>query len=368
MDLTTRPVGTDPLLRHAASWGLPGGPTTPINVVGSIDIDAFAAAAHMHRVTGPVLTALDAGAVAGPVDELRDAVAEQHLPLLNQTLMAEADLVVLARALGEAGLEFRVLKGLSTAHLDYDDPAERMTSDVDLLVRSDQLDTATEALSALVDIEGSVPDRRAAFVTRFGKDRTLKLRSGGWLDLHRMIVPAYWGLSIDHDRFFSEAVTYELAGTRLSALGTEHRYVHAVLHAGATDEVKMQSFRDIAVLSAELGERSVGALNEPWLAPVRGLLAAGCMRLSTVLDVELPSDDWAAAVRPRLRERLALATRSLDGSRDHWSGPLAVPPWRWPAYLLPMLNPSDEYRAWYGRSRLDHLRSSTRARIDRRRS
>ena len=51
--------------------------------------------------------------------------------------------------LNAAGIEFRVLKGCATAHLDYPDPSLRLTSDVDLLVRQGQLGAATEVLRLL---------------------------------------------------------------------------------------------------------------------------------------------------------------------------------------------------------------------------
>ena len=61
------------------------------------------------------------------------------------------------------------------------------------------------------DWEQSYPDRSAKWVQRYGKDRTLKLRDGSWIDLHQMLVAGYWGLVLDHDQFFNDGETYELA-------------------------------------------------------------------------------------------------------------------------------------------------------------
>ena len=161
----------DAALRHLASWGLVGGPAEPIDLTG---VDGVALLAEQHRVTGVVLAALDDGAATGVPDELIDDLADRHLRLLQQSLMAEADLVFVARLFQDAGIEFRVLKGLATAHLDYPDPALRLTGDVDVLVRRGQLDAATEVLGPYVDWEQSYPDRVRRWVQRYGKDRTLQ--------------------------------------------------------------------------------------------------------------------------------------------------------------------------------------------------
>ena len=120
-------------------------------------VDGLANLAEQHRVTGVVLAALDDGAATGVPAELIDDLADRHLRLLQQSLMAEADLVFVARLFQDAGIEFRVLKGCATAHLDYPDPALRLTSDVDLLVRRGQLDAATEVLRPYVDIRTPYP-------------------------------------------------------------------------------------------------------------------------------------------------------------------------------------------------------------------
>jgi hypothetical protein len=171
-------------LRHLVSWGLVGGPTEPIDVTG---VDGLASLAEQHRVTGVVLAALDDGAATGVPDELVDDLADRHLRLLQQSLMAEADLVFVARLFQAAGIEFRVLKGCATAHLDHPDPALRLTSDVDLLVRRGQLDAASEVLRPYVDHQYTVPDRAPGWPNKYAKDRTMRLQTGGWIDLHQML-------------------------------------------------------------------------------------------------------------------------------------------------------------------------------------
>jgi hypothetical protein len=338
-------------LRHLSSWGLVGGPTEPIDLVG---IEGLAALAEQHRVTGMVLAAIDDGATTDAPAALVDDLADRHLRLLQQSLMAEADLVFVAQLFKSAGIEFRVLKGLATAHLDYPDPGLRLTSDVDLLVRRGQLDAATEVLRPYVDWELSYPDRSAKWAARYGKDRTLKLRDGSWIDLHQMLVAGYWGLVLDHDQFFDQGEQYSIAGTEMTALSSEHRLLHVLLHSGYSHVVKIQSFRDVVVLSA----RSVPSAAE--LAARRenqtiiGLLARGAQRTCELLDVDESWSSWASHVMPGWREQVAL--RTLTRVRHHWSGILAIGPHRWPGYILPIAFPTTDYLNWFGRSRTTHLR------------
>ncbi len=350
------------VVRHLASWGLVGGPDEPValDVAATIDVDRLA---FHHRVSSVAIAALDDGALHGAtvVSRLRSLLQQSERRLLRQTLMAEADLVRVTRALQQHDIDVRVLKGLATAHLDYEDPALRSTSDVDVLVRPDQLGRATDALAPLVDSQRSIPDRRRRHTERYGKDRTLRLVDGGWLDLHRMVAPAYWGLSIDHDRFFGDGTRFQVAGTEMIALTHEQRFIHSILHAGYTADVKLQSFRDVIVLSSAFDRDPMEVLTQPWLSPVRGLLKLGIDRLTAVLGVDPSMASGLRQSHVSTHERLALRTRSLRGNRDHWSGTLALSAWRWPGYLLPLAAPSREYLDWHGRTRFGHLASARQA-------
>lgn len=340
-------------LRHLVSWGLAGGPSTPIELQ---DVDGLGALAEFHRVAGVALAALDRGA-AHHVDEHVVADLEaRHLRSLHRSLAAEADLVAIARRLDAAGLEFRVLKGCATAHLDYADPAARSTSDVDLLVRADALAEATDAVGELIDGAATVPDRRASWTERYGKDRTLALSSGGELDLHRMLVPGFHGLVDDHD-WFTEQETFSVAGTDLAAFTPTDRLAHAIAHAGFADHVRYHSIRDVPVLLETVGQQWHEAVDRHprW----HGLLARGVDVVWDHFDLAShPIRDWAAQVRPDRRERLALATFELSGSRQHWGGVAAVAPWRWPGLLAPITVPSREYLAHHDRTRWGHLRAT----------
>lgn len=340
--------------RHLATWGLPGGPT------GRLEVPAGAwaglpAIVDLHQITGPVLSAVQGGAVTDVPDAVVEDLTQRHAAGLRSALLTEADLVIVGRRLLAHGIEFRVLKGGATAHLDHEDPALRRTSDVDLLVMPDELAFATTVLEPLVDRRRTVPDRRASWTERYGKDRTLALASGGWLDLHRSLVPGYHGLVDRHD-WFANGELFSIAETALSAMGRTDRFVHAVAHAGFADHVRFHSVRDVPLLLGMIDDwRTVLDRHPEW----SGLLARGVRTTWAALELHHhPIVDWAASVRPTVRERVALRTFDLQGSRQHWGAALAVPPHRWPALFGPLTVPSREYLAYYGRSPVEHVRST----------
>jgi hypothetical protein len=345
-------ASADAALRHLVSWGLVGGPSEPIDLVG---IAGLAALAESHRMTGVVLAALDDGAATSVPDGLIDDLADRHLRLLQQSMMAEADLVFVARLFHDAGIEFRVLKGCATAHLDYPDPALRLTSDVDVLVRRGQLDAATEVLRPYVDHRFTSPDRASGWTAAYGKDRTMRLKTGGWIDLHQMLRSGYYGLSVESDELFDAGRPFVVGGTRVLGLSDHLRLVHSMLHAGMVRSVGMHSIRDIPVIleQVEFGQ----ALETMKRSRVEGLAARGILHTWSVLELaEGEVSGWATGLKPDLRQRIALRLLDRPTLNEQWTGFLGVRPTEVPRYLWVMAFPAKEYLETYGRSRSSHLR------------
>lgn len=352
-------MSPDEALRALVSWQLLAGRRRQI---GSLPA-GITALAGFHRVTGVVLDAIRDGAVVDADLSLVDVLEEQHRHLLRQSLAAEADVALVSDRLADAGIPMRVLKGCATAQLDVDEPGLRLTSDADVLVGRDALGDATRALVGLVDVEASIPDRRAAWTERHGKDRTLRLTTGGWLDLHRAVAPGYFGLSDTYD-WFVGGESYRVAGRELTALALEDRFVHALLHAGYADLIGLHSLRDVPVLLDVLGDRWADAIAPHHRS--HPLIARGAQRTWASLELEPhPILDWAAGVQPDARQQFAMRCIDLPGSRQHWAGVAGLPPWRWPGLLLPIAVPSRAYLDHLGRSRLGHVRVTLRRLVGR---
>ncbi len=228
------------VLRHLAAWRLVAGPAVPIAMPSDVDASSFGQLAERHRVTGVVLDALDHGALTAVPAGLVDDIAPRHHALLHTSLAAEANMLAIVDVLRHAGVDVRVIKGLSTAHLDHDDPALRVTGDADLLVPVGQMTRSSEVLLPLANPVALVPDRRPGWIDRYDKARTIQLHTDGWIDLHQRIASGYFGFRIPPDVLRADPSTFTVAGVELAGLNPTMRLLHAGLHA-AVDNTGMYS-------------------------------------------------------------------------------------------------------------------------------
>lgn len=319
-----------------------------------------ASVAVARRVCGPVLAALEAGAVVGRPDNFAADVAQQLASSfheqLHSSLMAESDIAAAVMCLREAGIDARVLKGGAAASLDYADPTLRVTSDADVLVPAGALGAATEALRDHIDLSVAPPEFSRPWADRFAKARTVGVIGGGWLDLHQRIDPGPAGFRIPSDALFAEPEWFMLAGVELAAMSAPLRVLHTALHA-TRPNTGWHSMLDMPVLldHPAVGWQTVANLATRW--GIDGPVAAGVLQVWTELGLDdHPARRWADGIRPGLLERLAARSKRA-GAAGHLTAWLALPPHQWPAYLSGMLWPDQEYlTARTGGRRLGHLR------------
>ncbi len=109
---------------------------------------------------------------------------------LAAALMARHDFAASVRILNEAGIIPMPLKGVLLQHVVYQDPADRVLSDADLLVPPGRFDEAVEALRAAG--HRIAPEGRAAVSTKGPRARLE-------VDVHRRLFsPGLYGLSAEH--------------------------------------------------------------------------------------------------------------------------------------------------------------------------
>lgn len=203
--------------------------------------------ACVHKVQGLLWTAIADGAVTGSeaaVDQARDASVDA----LRTCLLSEHTAVMALSALQRAGVEVRMLKGVVIAHLDHDNPSERVFGDADLLIRRGDYSVALASLIG-AGFHRSKPPVRSWWEQRFAKAVVLYAPSGGELDLHLTIVGGYFGEKIDHDRLWStRSEPFGLAGFEAHGLDLEGRLLHACCHAVLGGGSGLRVRRDVAQL------------------------------------------------------------------------------------------------------------------------
>ena len=323
------------------------------------DVDRFVGTVMHQRVSGLVLEAVDSGALAGWPDDVRPRLVDAHLAALRSSLAAEAASVGVSDLFNSAGIRHAVLKGCATAHLDYPDPAMRVTGDVDVLIARDDCGHAIATLES-AGHQRMAPAFRTGWERRYGKDIALIGDERVEIDLHLALVAGYFGIVMPTAPLLERLVTYEVAGRQMPALDAPGRLVHAAIHTASTTPIRLGSAADVVQIA---GSGNVDAAEFAAVAMAlrcEAIVARGISRAWDAFGIE-PTElsEWARASRPDSREASALAAFDGVGGESKWqSGLDALPPWKRPGYLLPLLVPSRAHLRHRNRSYLDHFRIS----------
>lgn len=360
--LTAEPLaGLVPALEAVAAYGLVGTrralPTEPL---AEPEWSAFLDAAAAERLVGLLALAILDGAFPATEEQI-ESVANLETDVAVVALMLERLLLAVADRFVGAGIDFRVLKGPSVAHVDYPEPALRSFGDLDLLVRGADFAGAVAVLEA----DGgrrAVPELRRGFDYRFGKGATISMPGRLEVDLHRTFVAGPLGMMIDLDGLFETSTGFVLGDRLLLGLGTEERFLHACVHAALGRPTRLNSLRDIAqmALAGDLDLARVYGLADSWRA--RAVLARAVNLAWTVLDISdsVALSAWAERYRPGPEDRRLLAAY-IGGDRSYTRQAIAtfrVIPRRRDkvAYARSLLFPERPYLEARNARRLDHVR------------
>ncbi|HEX2699148.1 MAG TPA: nucleotidyltransferase family protein [Acidimicrobiales bacterium] len=312
------PIPGTPLLRAVAAYGLPGTrppfPTVPLPDGAWADL---LGGAGRQRVVGLLAAAVGDGAFEVSAGQ-RDELADVHCATMTRVLDIEAAAVHVVGLLGGAGVDVRVLKGLAAAHLDLPDPSQREFGDADLLVRPSAFAPAVELLVA-AGLPRDLPERRAGFDRRFGKDATVYGRSGVEIDLHRTLALGAFGMALEPDLVWDDGEPFRMGPHEVRALAPAARLVHACYSAVLGDRVpRLPALRDVAALAgrADMAADVVVRLAERG----RGgsVVALGVRLAAETMGTgsSWPLSPWARA-RPQSRwERTALASYESHGGTN----------------------------------------------------
>jgi hypothetical protein len=277
-----------------------------------LDDDRWRALASLldeHRLWGLLASGVADGAFAVTDDQAVEVV-EAHRNAVGVCLSLDRRLVELAGALDGAGIAFAVLKGAGSALALYDQPAQRLYGDVDLLVDGTDFDRAADLVAAAGG-QRHTPDPRPGFVARFGKSATFDL-DGAWeVDLHRTFALGPFGLAAGrHDLFAEGRVAVPVGGRSVPAPGPATALIAASLHSVLpSDPRRLVPLRDVAELLRPprvVAARAV-ELSVRWGVAV--VVAAAVEAASNLyrLPAWSPLQGWAATYEPSARERRWLA-------------------------------------------------------------
>lgn len=295
------------MLRHA------------MRAVAALDWDRTVTRAEHERLAPILYMALRGGAAPAPVlARLRAA----WMAAERQHLLAGKQLREIVDAFGGAGIETIILKGPALAADYYPDPALRPFTDLDLLVRRRDRDTAMEVLSRLGYAHGS-PGRSLAYELEHAPAAYFVAPSDAPrlpIDLHWECVAHPGGIratELAAEEIWSRALPAPSWGDAARALAAEDLLVYLAAHfaihhalAGALWQL------DLALVlkrhSATLDWDAVGARARRWCAA--GAVYFALRAVDEQLGVRAPGPTMH-----RLRPgdlRVALVDRLMRGGPE----------------------------------------------------
>jgi len=234
----------DRVLARLVPWS--GSAPQPLDREEVAIAELVAGAGH-HRLVGVLGAAVAAGDLEVEGDEA-DLVARGHATAMAEVLLLEESLLDAIDILDEADIDHRLLKGSALAHTVYPDPSHRSFGDIDLLVRSADIDRAVAVLGD-GGADRPIPALSADFDSRFAKSVTLRWRRDTELDLHRTLAPAPFGLRIVLEDLWAEPGRFDLAGVTVSTLSPELHLLNGAYHSVLGDtEPRLGNLRDLALL------------------------------------------------------------------------------------------------------------------------
>lgn len=219
-------------------------------LAGPVDWDELAELAALHGVVGLVrgnLAALGGEQVVAQAAWLNIQRAATQITF--DGLVHASRLVEVVSALHSAGLKPLALKGVALAALLYHDAAVRPSTDLDILLRPEEMDSALAVLREL----GARTPRQAEidFQRRHSYDLGCVLPP---LVGRAMLVELHWDLAprglftLDLDRWRQRAQTFNLDGVAVQRFAPEEQLLHLALHMRKHRYVGLRWLADVSEL------------------------------------------------------------------------------------------------------------------------
>jgi hypothetical protein len=180
-----------------------------------------------HGVIGLALTSLRrCGGFESLKPETRDELIAPLRPFAFQAALWDAERDRLLRVLREHSLIPVVLKGGALRLTVYEDPAERLSGDLDLLVSAHRVRDGLEALAEAGYVDHWTDDARREHL-RYGYHLSLSHASGFEVELHWDLAARGEGFHFDPAAFLNRSILHEREGSDpVRVPSPEHMVLH----------------------------------------------------------------------------------------------------------------------------------------------
>ena len=206
---------------------------------GDLDWDYILGNSSFYRISPLLLRNLKEIAHENAVPQtVMDTLTARYALTFYQNMRIYERLRGILERLQTEGIEVILLKGVALAQTIYADMALRPMTDIDLLVRKADLQTAVEIVSAL----GYTPPRMPESILK--KHRQLPLRAdldaeqlepAIAVDIHDNIVPESLASRINPDRLWEGVQSVNISGCNAFILSPENSILHLCIHLSKHD-------------------------------------------------------------------------------------------------------------------------------------
>src|SRR5579863_4165461 len=232
----------------------------------------------------------------------------------KRVLIHTAELVRLTQLLDSAEVRAVALKGPVLAHACYDEPAHRMMSDLDLLVRRQDLSRATQILvnaGYIEDGDQHLRACRAAFRRWYNAIGFLHPESRVRVDLHWAFAPSGFPGKLDPDELIGRARHVLVDGYPVRSLSPEDNLIFLCAHGAKHEWSGLNWVVDISGLI----QRSSGLPALPSAAPgMKQMVWIGLLLADFLLDGSVPRLASLVRQAPPAAKRAAMTFLARFGS------------------------------------------------------
>jgi predicted nucleotidyltransferase len=216
------------------------------------------------------------------------------------------DLRNIHRHLQARGVEELPYKGPVLAEALYGNVALRQFSDLDLLVRSDELPRIKAALGEL----GYEPGLRLAKAAerdylKSGYEYTFDgARGRNLLEIKWQVLPRFYSVGLDVDEFFERASTVTIEGQKLSTICDQDLLLVLCVHAAKHAWKQISWLCDIVQLARSRSLDWAALRAEAERLGIARIVAVTFLLAHKLLGAELPKKIWSDAKAEGLAQRI----------------------------------------------------------------
>ncbi len=262
-------------------------PTDWAELLDQADRQGITPLLHHHLKQAPALTVPETA---------RTTLAEQSRSCLAWNLRLRHELLRLLDRFNKAGIPVIPLKGLYLADLLYEDSSLRPTSDLDLLVRVQDLETSRQILeeagcTKLTDEEQGA-EYHVSYLTTDGRAGQVLI------ELHRDLGESHVA-GLDIEAVWRSAAPSTWEDRTIWTMAPQDLFLYTCLHAVKDGLASIRSLLDITLLLERYGQ------NLPWQelaqqvnrARIETPISLSLLLSRELLEASVPSE-FLAAIRP----------------------------------------------------------------------